>query len=223
MNNKKVTVFIDCENISSEYIPQIFENLKKFASISFAKAYGNWKILGKNWEKMILKYGIEEEHVISTIKGKNSVDIKMTIDILNMSNKNNVDSVVIISSDSDFRSLVLDLKSKNIETIGFGEVKTHESLKNVYNTFIELPINLNIKKNDKLLIILKDAIKNVKSFRGVTLISQIGSYLKEKDPYYRPKNFDVKSWTEAFKKYEEIFQIGYLDKRKSIMYVKELK
>ena len=62
---------------------------------------------------------IEIPHV--RLSGKNSADIRMVVDALDLCyTKSHVDTFVIISGDSDFSPLVSKLRENNKVVIGFG-------------------------------------------------------------------------------------------------------
>ncbi|CUV65041.1 conserved hypothetical protein [Sulfurovum sp. enrichment culture clone C5] len=223
MNNKKLAVFFDCENISATYVKETFDELANYGEVIIRKAYADWSNKNnKAWNDKFHKFTIEPMHIIPNVLNKNASDIKMVIDVMNTMISSKIDVIALVSSDSDFTSLVIDIKSKGFEVIGFGEKKTPESLRNAYSTFIELPIkNKTADSNDEGLIeILKDAINSTKEENDYTLISTVGTYLKNKNSSFIAKNYGANTWGDIFKKYSNIFEISYLDDRKSKIVVK---
>ena len=229
MSDKKIALFIDCENISSNYIDDIFNELANHGEVIIRQAYKNFSKSNKNWEDVLVKYAIKPMQTIIANSSKNISDFQIVIDVMNTIYNSKIDTIVIASSDSDFTPLAMEVKSKGIEVIGFGEEKTPNSLKNAYSTFIRLPIgdledkikdNLNNAKKKQMIDILKDAIKNSCDENGFALASKVGTYLKNKNSSYHAKNFGKNSWGEIFKKYSEYFETDYKDDRKSILIVK---
>lgn len=215
---KKLAVFIDCENISPKYINSIFKELAKYGEATIKKAYHDWSSeRSKNWKKEIQKFAIEPIQVFSNIHTKNSIDIDITIDVMEILNESYINNIILISSDSDFTKLGMKIKAKGFEVIGFGEKKTPNILRNSYTTFIELPIKNKISINNSNIIkILKESILNTKEDNDYSLLSHIGVYLKNKNSQYNPKNYGGKSWSDIFEQYPDIFSLSYLDSKRSI-------
>ena len=93
-------------------------------------------------------------------------------------NNSDVDTIVLVSSDSDFTDLAMHIKAKSLCSIGFGEQKTNEVLRLAYSIFFELPVLNKAKRISKIKInnILKDGVNNKKDDSGYVSIAQIGTY-----------------------------------------------
>ena len=59
MSNKKIAVFFDCENISSIYVKEIFDELANYGEVVIRRAYANWANSNKSWNDKIHKFTIE--------------------------------------------------------------------------------------------------------------------------------------------------------------------
>ena len=190
--------------------------------ILIKRAYRNVRKTNTKWDKKSIEYSIKEIHVSTNGQSKNTSDIEIVMDVMDTMNQGIIDTIVIVSSDSDFRGLATRVKEKGFEIIGFGEEKTLESLRNSYSSFFELPIKDKLTNSeDKLVIdILKNAINQCMNEDNYVLISQIGSFLKNQKSSYNAKNFGGNSWGCVFKKFPEIFEVFHLDKIKSQSAVK---
>lgn len=217
--DKKIAIFFDAENISSKFVDEIFDELAKIGEVIIKKAYHDWSNpRSKSWCERLEEFAIEPIQVFPNLAGKNAVDIKLTVDVTNITYSKNIDTIVLVSSDSDFTVLVSDIKSKGIEIIGFGEIKTPMVFRKAFSTFYELPQ----KKVNTIINILKDAIKNTKTDNEYSNLSQVSKYLKNKNSSYNPQNFGILKWSDIIKKYSEIFKIKYSED-KSTLYVKLVK
>jgi len=217
-NDKKIAVFFDCENISAKYTQEIFDDLANHGEVIIRKAYDNWsERRSKSWSEKLQEFAIDPIQIFSNIANKNASDIKIVIDVMNIMNSSKVDIVALVSSDSDFTDLAKDIKSKGFEVMGYGEIKTHNSLRNAYSSFIELPINdeLVSKNEESVISILKSAINSTKGDNDYVLISQIGTYLKNKEASLIAKNYGGNTWGDILKKFPNIFEVSHLDNRKS--------
>jgi uncharacterized protein (TIGR00288 family) len=134
MNTKPKTqnmaLFCDFENVAlgvrdAKYdafdINKILERLLLKGSIVVKKAYCDWeryKVFKAAMHEAAFEL-IEIPHVRQS--GKNSADIRMVVDALDLCyTKSHVDTFVIISGDSDFSPLVSKLRENNKVVIGVG-------------------------------------------------------------------------------------------------------
>lgn len=133
-----------------------------------------------------------------------------------------VDTVAIVSGDSDFIDLARTIKSKGFTAIGFGESITKDPIRNSYSKFFELPVKIKNKKIDTKdpISLLKDAIENQKDESGYAYVAQIGSYLQNKNSSFNAKNYGANTWGDIIKKYDNYFEVTYADSKKSAMIVK---
>jgi uncharacterized protein (TIGR00288 family) len=125
-----LALFCDFENIAlgvrdARYdkfdITRILERLLLKGSIVVKKAYCDWERY-KEFKPGMHYAGfelIEIPHVKQS--GKNSADIRMVVDALDLCyTKTHVDTFVVISGDSDFSPLVSKLRENNKDVIGVG-------------------------------------------------------------------------------------------------------
>ncbi len=222
--NKKIAVFFDCENISAKHIDDIFDELANYGDVIIKQAYRDWSSNHhKTWKELLNKYAIKPIQTNTNIQGKNASDIQIVIDVMNTLGEAKVNSIALVSSDSDFTTLAIEIKAKAFEVLGFGEEKTPDSLRNAYSTFVQLPLKTENSKtldNKELISILKDGVTKRKDENGWALVSQIGSYLNNKNASYHAKNFGENTWGDIYKKYPDIFECDYKDSKKSTMIVR---
>ena len=127
---QNLALFCDFENIAlgvrdANYaafdIQKVLERLLLKGSIVVKKAYCDWERY-KEFKNPMHEAAfelIEIPHV--RLSGKNSADIRMVVDALDLCyTKEHVDTFVIISGDSDFSPLVSKLRENNKMVIGVG-------------------------------------------------------------------------------------------------------
>jgi len=225
--NKKVALFIDCENVSHKHIDTIIEELANYGEVNIRKAYGDWKNPSLNgWNEKLFDYSLEPIHQPPYTTTKNASDIKMTVDIMKvMCQNNNIDIIALATSDSDFTPLVTEIKSQGIQVIGFGEEKTCNVLQKACSEFIEVGVKIkedNLANNTKLINILKNAIRHKKGDDDFAFVAEVGTYVKNQNAITAKKYGNYKSWGEIFKELDKFFEIKMLEKngKRSIMVVK---
>ncbi|MGQ2896522.1 nuclease [Helicobacter pylori] len=165
----------------------------------------------KPWDrKLHEKFAIEPIQVFSKTR-KNSCDLRIVRAILEAINEKHIDTIALVSSDSDFRDLVIAVKSKGFHIIGFGESKTPDWISNTYTTFINLE-QQRIMQDEQILEIIKNTIETNKQDNGYMLVSNLGSLLKRENASYIAKNFNSNSWGEFLKKHDDIFETKFISK-----------
>src|SRR5210317_333485 len=128
--SRNLALYCDFENIAlgvrdAQYarfdIEEVLERLLVKGNIVVKKAYCDWdryKDFKADMHEASFEL-IEIPHVRQS--GKNSADIRMVVDALDLCyTKEHVDTFVIISGDSDFSPLVSKLRENNKNVIGVG-------------------------------------------------------------------------------------------------------
>ena len=130
VETKNMALFCDFENVAlgvrdAQYdkfdIRKVLERLLLKGNIVVKKAYCDWSRY-KDFKAAMHEASfelIEIPHVRQS--GKNSADIRMVVDALDLCyTKSHVDTFVIISGDSDFSPLVSKLRENNKVVVGVG-------------------------------------------------------------------------------------------------------
>jgi len=125
-----IAVFIDFENLAigvrhmragKFQIQLILKRLLEKGRIVFKRAYCDWGDYQDAMQEFHAQ-GVEMIDIPQTkVSGKNSADIRMVVDALDLCySKNHIDMFALISGDSDFSPLVSKLKENNKRVIGCG-------------------------------------------------------------------------------------------------------
>lgn len=215
---KNIAVLIDAENANSNQINQIFDKINSLGNITIRHVYGDFKQSNlKIWDTLSLKYVLKQIHTPALVKGKNSSDIALVIDAMDLlfhgNNQGEFDCFCIVSSDSDFSMLAKYIRHRNKSVIGFGRNSTLDSFKMSCNKFINidehsinetniniLPIPTNkLKQNTTLMNALRDSIKQTLK-DGWSNYSQLNSYLNQNYPNIRSKDYGYNNWRSLIEK-----------------------
>ena len=138
MNSQlRVMVLIDADNVSADVMEQaIAKVLADRGAIHVRRAYCTPEAALSN-QKLFKALSIRPIVNIST--GKNSTDILLATDAMDLAISERPDVIVIVSSDSDFAPLVIRLREKGCRVEGIGQLgKTGEESKVVYDGFVEI-------------------------------------------------------------------------------------
>lgn len=135
-NQNRIALLIDAENISYKYITTIFDELKELGSVTIRKVYGDLSNeQTKPWVEPIQKYAITPVQQYQNTKGKNSSDMALVIDAMDILYNNPVEVFCIASSDSDFTRLASRIRQEGKMVIGMGESKSSQPYVNAFDRF----------------------------------------------------------------------------------------
>ena len=140
-DGKDMFVFIDAENVPSKFWKGIEYRLEYLVDRFAVKIYALQRdsaTLG--WHEVANSRESIKEIRLSGGPSKNKVDAKIIKDIRRLLHRCNPDEtcVVIVSSDSDYKGIVSELKQSGVWVIGIGEAKTRQDYREVLDRFIEL-------------------------------------------------------------------------------------
>jgi len=137
-DERKIAMFCDLENIALGVrdsdigkfdIELVLERLLEKGKIIVKKAYADWERYS-DYKRGFHEAAIELIDIPQKYySGKNSADIKMVVDAMDLSySKEHLDTFVILSGDSDFSPLVSKLKENNKYVIGIGVKNSSSAL-----------------------------------------------------------------------------------------------
>ena len=142
MNNtpdRRIALLIDADNVSHTKVAAIVAELSKYGTANIRRAYGDWASAGlKGWKSKLHDSAIRPIQQFSYSAGKNSTDIALVIDAMELLYTQDLDAFCIASSDADFTPLIMQLKANGHEVYGFGERKTPQPFVNACTTFLYL-------------------------------------------------------------------------------------
>lgn len=127
-NNINIALFIDYENLGHNKenidISIVVKELKKRGRVIYKRAYGDWARFYKD-RRAMLKNSIDLIEMPTHGHGKkNSADIKLVVDALETAiTKKHIDTIAILSGDSDFTPLISKLREYDKYVISIGRDK----------------------------------------------------------------------------------------------------
>ena len=124
MQDLKLAILIDADNISPKYVKVILDEAASFGVATCKRIYGDWSDARlKSWKDVLLNNSIIPIQQYSYTTGKNATDTAMIIDAMDLLYSGSVDGFCIVSSDSDFTRLAARLREAGKLVIGMGESK----------------------------------------------------------------------------------------------------
>ena len=140
-NDIRMAVLIDADNVSSDYIKSMMEEIARYGNPTVKRIYGDWtkpNLIG--WKKVLLDYAISPVQQFGYTSGKNSTDSAMIIDAMDLLYTEKVDAFCLVSSDSDFTRLATRLREAGKTVYGMGEQKTPNAFIAACDRFIYIEI-----------------------------------------------------------------------------------
>ena len=216
---QRLSIFIDFENIAlgardAKYkkfdIHLVLQRLIEKGRIVYKKAYADWTRYSE-YKREFHEAAIELIDIPQrNYTGKNSADIRMVVDAMDLANsKTHITTFVICSGDSDFSPLVSKLKENDKNVIGVGvKNSTSELLITNCDEFIfyedlvretrELPSIENLpEKKRELFRLMLDSIQALQRENyDVIWGSMIKQTMQRKQPYFNESYYGYKSFSE---------------------------
>ena len=133
----RLAVLIDAENASARIAEALFTEIATLGEASARRIYGDFasaQLAG--WTKVLARYAIQPQQNFANTKGKNSGDIALVIDGMDLLHSGRFDGFCLVSSDADFTRLASRIREEGVDVYGFGERKTPESFRQACTRFI---------------------------------------------------------------------------------------
>ncbi len=137
MSGDRVMLLIDADNVSVDVMEQaVAMLLKEHGALHVRRAYCTAESALKH-QQVFKRLAIKP--MVNLAAGKNSTDIALAVDALDLVLAERPEVVVIASSDSDFAPLVSRLREKGCRVCGIGQDgKTGDETRQVYDEFTVL-------------------------------------------------------------------------------------
>ncbi len=132
-----LAVLIDADNTSPKFATAIFEEVASFGEASVRRIYGDFASpqLG-GWNKVLMEHGLNPQQSPAYTTGKNSSDIALVIDAMDLLHTGRFQGFVLVSSDSDFTSLASRIREQGLDVYGIGQKKTPDAFRRACKRFI---------------------------------------------------------------------------------------
>ena len=135
---RKLAVLIDADNTSPKIADGLFEEVAKIGEASLRRIYGDFSKgqhgrLGEG-ARRATRSCAQQQFAYTT--GKNSTDITLVIDAMDLLHSGRFDGFCLVSSDSDFTRLAARIREQGVDVYGIGQAKTPESFRQACTRFI---------------------------------------------------------------------------------------
>ncbi|HRG59345.1 MAG TPA: NYN domain-containing protein [Bacteroidia bacterium] len=134
---KLIAVLIDGDNANPKKMAQTLAQIEQIGTIALKRVYGDFSQQNLNvWKDCVNKHSIKAIQSFAYTKGKNSTDIALIIDAMDILHEAKINSFCIVSSDCDFTGLIHRIKENGMYAIGCGKDDSCISFKTACDEFI---------------------------------------------------------------------------------------
>jgi hypothetical protein len=132
-----LAVLIDADNSSPKWAEAIFEEIASLGEASVRRIYGDFsRQQMSGWQDKLPMLALVPHHQPANTVGKNSSDIALVIDAMDLLHSGRFDGFVLVSSDSDFTRLASRIREQGLDVYGIGQQKTPEAFRKACKRFI---------------------------------------------------------------------------------------
>jgi len=222
-----LAVFIDFENLALGFkgkrdrrfeIQKVLERLVEKGKLIVKKAYADWADYAE-YKKPLHEAAIELIEIPKrAMAGKNSADIRLCVDALDLCySKEHIDTFVIVSGDSDFSPLVSKLKENGKRVIGLGIKESSSNLlvdncdEFIYYEDLERPLgippkieqDLPEKKKEAFQLLVDSVVALVRENKEVLWSSMVKETMKRKKPSFNESYHGYRTFSDLLEDAEK--------------------
>jgi uncharacterized LabA/DUF88 family protein len=219
---EKLVVLIDADNAQPSIVDGLLSEIAKYGTANVKRIYGDWTLPSlKRWKESLLQYSIQPIQQFGYTSGKNATDSALIIDAMDLLYTGKFDGFCIVSSDSDFTKLASRIREAGLLVYGFGERKTPKAFVSACDKFIFTEVlrskddksekisrrpATELKKDTKLVNLLRIAVEASSDDSGWAHLGSVGSNIAKQAPEFDPRNYGYKKLGELVSA-TKLFQI----------------
>ena len=212
--NPNLAVLIDGDNIPSDNVNEMMEEIAKYGNPTIKRIYGDWtKPYLNKWKNILLENAITPIQQYAYTTGKNATDSAMIIDAMDILYSEKVNGFCLVSSDSDFTKLATRLREAGMLVIGIGQKKTPDPFIVACDKFVYIEVlasrvdkpesedeDTSIKTSvDKItakeIRLIENSISDLSDEDGWAFLGDVGSLIQKKRPNFDSRNYGFQKLT----------------------------
>lgn len=223
----RVAVLVDCDNVPPGIVDHALRFMAQFGRVVVRRGYGNHATLGNKWQAKLTELAFTPSLQYQYASGKNTADIALALDAMEMLFDEHVDAFCIVTSDSDFAHLCRKLRERGALVCIVGEEKTPLALRNASDHFSEWapasgvpdsevvtaaepaakpalanpPAKPTPKRRPRFMV---EAVTMLAgdSPEGTVDLGALGNYLRRTDPAFTPKAYGHSGLLDMLRTYD---------------------
>lgn len=136
-SESRVAVLVDCDNTNPAAVEYALLMVAKFGRVVVKRGYGNHATLANKWRETLVSMAFTPCLQYQYAAGKNTADMALALDALEILFDGRADCFFVVTSDSDFVYLCRKLHERGATVYIVGEAKTPAALRNASDQFFE--------------------------------------------------------------------------------------
>lgn len=217
----RVALLVDCDNADPAVLDYALGVAEQFGRIVFRRGYGGHATLGSKWQTALVSHAFTPHLQYPYAPGKNTADIALALDALELMFDGRADTFCLVTSDSDFTYLCRKLHERGAAVYVVGEKKSPAALRNASNRFFEwiAADRAEIQTTPKTVARAKeatsstdipafviDAIRHLSSsaLQGKVNLGALGNYLKQANPGFATSSYGFPKLIDMLKSSEKL-------------------
>lgn len=223
----KVGIFLDIENLAGwlklDGGETLLDRASELGSVVVRRAYGDFSLASVSKRQSELNsLGFEFVHVYHPVKGKNSADIQIVVDVMEyLTRVPDLQWFVLATGDADFSPLFRRLKELGKSVVGIGpKSKLSEVVKKSCNRFIYTDTTIDMprfyienKEVQESFLELLDKIFN--RITDEITVSALKMAILELDPSFDERNFGYSKFLSLLKSVPDFVSLRFDQNKKT--------
>lgn len=197
---KRIAILIDADNTSCDFVEHIFDEVSELGLISVKRIYADWTTpQNQKWKEILNNYAIKPIQKFAYTTGKNSTDIALVIDAMDLLHSQKIDIFCLVSSDSDYTGLAHRIREEGLQIIGIGKNTTPTAFKVACNQFFKIGLIEKEQKEQPKAIpydIIDIAFGKVHKENGLALLSRFREAIISVSPTFNYKHYGYKKFSD---------------------------
>lgn len=208
MDEPRVAVLIDADNVSGDHASAVLEEAGKQGRVIIRRIYGDWTENAlKKWKRVLADLAIVPVQQFQNTVGKNATDSALIIDAMDLLHSDSAEVFCLVSSDADFTRLASRLREAAHVVVGIGQKKTPKAFVNACDRFIFIE-NLTrkprsgggrkpkVEMEPEAAALLDRAFDDVENDDGIAYLGALGSALLKLDPSFDSRTYGYRKLTD---------------------------
>lgn len=209
----RVAVLVDCDNTNPDILDYALRMCAQFGHVVVRQGYGNHTTLANKWQDALVRLAFTPCLQYQYAAGKNTADIALALDALELMFDGRVETFCIVTSDSDFAYLCRKLRGRGATVCIVGEAKTPDALRNASDQFFEYAPAATeqakseppkaVKRRPRALLAAVSLLAT-DTAEGWVGLSALGQYMRRTDPGFSPQQFGHTRLLDMIKTYPDL-------------------
>ena len=210
----RFAILIDADNVSEKYVQIVLDEVANAGVATYKRIYGDWtrRTLAK-WKEEAKVYSFRLVEAPCYTAGKNTTDMALVIDAMDILHGGGIDCFCIAASDGDYTMLAQRIREAGLTVLGYGEGKTPEALVASCREFryagqqqgVEPELSPNMPEHfiRRDMPLFEKAFETAAAGKDEVPFSQVGTALKKLMPKYRI-NYGCKTLGELYERLDPV-------------------